>query len=277
MALLPGLGDRTILMGVLNVTPDSFSDGGRFLHPDQALDHALELLDAGADILDLGGETTRPGSDPVPLETECARVLPVLRALAQKGIGPISIDTTKAEVARRALNEGAHWINDISGGTFEPEILEVAAKHGAPIVLMHTRGKPKNMQQGSWIYEGGVTNAVIEALEDRISDAEKAGISREKIVIDPGIGFGKTQEENLTLLRELGALKRLGRPILVGTSRKSFIGKITGRDVGDREYGTAATVAISIANGADIVRVHDVKAMGDVARMTDAIVRRRRE
>jgi dihydropteroate synthase len=274
-SLLPDLGERTLIMGILNITPDSFSDGGRFLSADAALDHALEMMDAGADIIDVGGETTRPGSDPVPIETELARVLPVVKALAKRGVGPLSIDTTKAEVARRAVLEGAAIINDISGGTFEPEILHVATTTRAPIVLMHTRGRPRQMQQEAE-YQSAVIDEVLAELSHAIARAESAGVSREEIIVDPGIGFAKGPEDNLDLLADLSLLRQLGRPILIGTSRKSFIGKLTGREVREREFGTAATVAIAIAHGADIVRVHDVAAMGDVARVADAIVRRPR-
>lgn len=273
-ATLPGLGQRTLVMGILNVTPDSFSDGGRFLSPDRAVDHALAMMDEGADLIDVGGETTRPGSEPVSEAVELSRVVPVVRALAARGIGPISVDTTKAEVARRALEEGAALINDISAGTFEPELLSVVARAGAPIVLMHTRGRPSEMQRGAWTYEGGVVHAVSLALEAAIARAGAAGISRQQIVIDPGIGFGKTIDENLALLRGLAALKDLGCPILVGTSRKSFLGKLTGKEVGDRVFATASTVALAIAQGAAIVRVHDVAAMVDVARVADAVVGR---
>lgn len=271
--LLPDLGRRTLIMGVLNVTPDSFSDGGAFLDPDRALDHALELMDAGADLIDLGGESTRPGSRPVSAEEELARVLPVLERLRRRGIGPVSIDTTKATVARAALLAGADLLNDISGLTFDPALAAVAAELGVPVVLMHTRGRPKEMQAGEIEYEGGVVPAVSRALAAAITRAVSAGISRDQLIVDPGLGFGKTVEHNVELLRRLSELSSLGRPILVGPSRKSFLGKLTGRDVGAREHATAAAVTLAIAHGADLVRVHDVAAMGDVVRVADAIAR----
>jgi dihydropteroate synthase len=262
-------------MGILNVTPDSFSDGGAYLDPDRALDRALAMLDAGADLIDVGGESTRPGSDEVGARDELARVLPVLERLVEGGIAPISIDTTKAEVARGALAAGAHLVNDVSGLGFDEAMAGVAAAANAPVVLMHTRGRPKEMMLGKIEYEGGVVAAVLAALAASRDRAIAAGIAAEDVVLDPGIGFGKTVEQNVELLARLGELKALGCPILVGTSRKSFLGKLTGRDVGHREWATASTVALSIANGADIVRVHDVEAMGDVVRVADAIVRRR--
>ena len=268
--ILPDLGSRTLVMGVLNTTPDSFSDGGLFSDPDRALDRALAMMDAGADLIDVGGESTRPGADPVEVDVELARVLPVIDRLAGAGVGPISIDTTKAQVALRALEHGAAIVNDVSAMSFDPDMRRAVAEKQAGVFLMHTRGRPQEMQKGELAYEGGVVDAVKQALADAIS---KAGVARELIAIDPGIGFGKTVEQNLDLLRNLGAFKELGCPILVGTSRKSFIGKITGRDVEKRIFGTAATVALAISAGADIVRVHDVEAMVDVAAIADAWVR----
>ncbi|MCK6548056.1 dihydropteroate synthase [Myxococcota bacterium] len=262
-------------MGILNVTPDSFSDGGAYLEPDRALDRALAMLDAGADIIDVGGESTRPGSEPVPAADELARVVPVIERLATRGVAAISIDTTKAEVARGALAAGAQIVNDISGFGFDAALPAVAAAAKAPVVLMHTRGRPKEMMLGKIEYEGGVVASVLAALAASRDHAIAAGIPAEDVVLDPGIGFGKTVEQNVELLARLGELRALGCPILVGTSRKSFLGKLTGRDVGHREWATASTVALSIANGADVVRVHDVEAMGDVVRVADAIVRRR--
>lgn len=260
-------------MGVVNTTPDSFSDGGRFLDPERAVEHALQLLAAGADLVDIGGESTRPGAAPVSAEEELARVVPVIRQLAALGIEGISVDTHKAEVARAAVEAGARLVNDISGFTFDPAMPRVVASLGVPVVLGHTRGRPEVMQAGEIAYEGGVTAAVREALAEAVLRAEAAGLAREDVVIDPGIGFGKTGPQNLQLLRELRELRGLGCPLLVGTSRKSFIGKITGKDVAQRGYGTAATVALSIAGGVDIVRVHDVEAMLDVVKVSDAIVR----
>lgn len=265
-------GPPTQIMGVLNVTPDSFSDGGLAGEVERAIDRGEALRAAGADLVDVGGESTRPGAEPVSAAEEVARVLPVVRGLSARGI-PVSIDTYKAEVARRALAAGAQVVNDISGGGFEPEILRAAAKAGARVVLSHARARPKTMQEGSWRYEGGVVAAVASALQDAAARAEAAGIPQSGIAVDPGIGFGKTDAENLDLLRGLARLRPWpGCPILVGTSRKGFIGRLTGRPVEAREMGTAATVALSIAAGADLVRVHDVDGMRDVVRMSDAWV-----
>jgi dihydropteroate synthase len=271
--LFPDLGRRTLIMGILNVTPDSFSDGGAFEDPDQALDRALEMMDAGADLIDVGGESTRPGSEPVDAAVERARVVPVITRLARHGVGPISVDTTKAPVARAALEAGAHLVNDISALSFDPDLAAVAAAHRAPVVLMHTRGRPKTMQTGSLEYEGGVIEAVRAALEAAIARAESAGIARGDIVVDPGLGFGKTVAQNTELIRNLGALATLGCPILVGPSRKSFLGQLTGRDIDQRRFATAAAVAVAIDRGADFVRVHDVREIGDVVRVADAIAR----
>lgn len=275
LGIFPDLGVRTQIVGVLNVTPDSFSDGGRFLESDRAIEHGRALVRAGADLIDVGGDSTRPGSEGVSAEVELERVLPVIRALAKEGL-KISIDTSKALVAARALEAGAVVVNDVSGGRFDPEILAVVAHTKAPMILMHTRGLPRDMNRGSWIYEGGVTLAVTRSLEASLTRAEQAGIERDRLIVDPGIGFGKTVAENIDLLAGLEVLARLGRPIMIGTSRKSFLGHLTGRGVEDREFGTAATVALAIARGADLVRVHDVEHMADVVRVSDALVRVRR-
>jgi dihydropteroate synthase len=272
-SLLPDLGRRVHVMGILNITPDSFSDAGVNLDPERALDRALGMMDEGADLIDVGGETTRPGSEPVALEVELGRVLPVIERLAARGVGPLSIDTTKAEVARRALGAGAALVNDISGGTFEPAIRAVAAEARAPMVLVHTRGRPKTMQAGAWTYAGGVVAAVSRALRSLAAEAEAAGVARESIALDPGIGFGKTLDENLALLAGLSGLKALGYPLLVGTSRKSFLGQLTGRDVRHREFATAATVALAARAGVDLVRVHEVGPMVDVVRVAEAVRR----
>ncbi|MEM1022741.1 MAG: dihydropteroate synthase [Myxococcota bacterium] len=262
----------TQIMGVLNVTPDSFSDGGLAVEPRVAVDRAQSMMVEGAHIVDVGGESTRPGAEPVSEADEIARVLPTIEALDGLGVR-VSIDTYKAEVAARALTAGASIVNDISGGTFEPEILEVAAEKKALLVLSHARARPRTMQEGTWTYEGGVVAAVGAALHVSVQRALEAGVERSAIAVDPGIGFGKTDAENLDLLRNLDRLRPWpGCPILVGTSRKGFIGRITGRPVDQREMGTAATVALAIAGGADLVRVHDVQAAKDVVRMSDAWV-----
>jgi dihydropteroate synthase len=264
---------RTLIMGVLNVTPDSFSDGGRHAAAADAVRHAELLKTAGADLIDVGGESTRPGAEPVPEAEELRRVLPVVRELVRRDLGPLSIDTYKAAVARTAVDAGATLINDISGGTFDPDMLAVAAASGVGLVISHARARPSEMQRGGWRYEGGVVAAVAAFFRSRLGRAEEAGLSLDRVILDPGIGFGKTLDENLELLRNLNGLKVGGRPVLVGTSRKSFIGRLTGREVHDRELGTAATVALSVAAGADMVRVHDVAGMRDVCRVADAWVR----
>lgn len=266
------IGKKTYVMGILNLTPDSFSDGGKFLDVQVALDQAKQMLSAGADIIDIGGESTRPGSDPVSAAEEIERVLPVIEQLKKEAQAPVSIDTTKAAVAEAAIKAGVDMVNDISGLRFDPDMARVVAEANLPVCLMHIKGQPKNMQQKP-VYTD-VMEEVINYLSEGLAIAQKAGILLEKIIVDPGIGFGKTVEHNLEILRRLRELKALGRPVLIGTSRKSLIGQVLGLPVDQRLEGTAATVALSIVNGADIIRVHDVKAMSRVAKMTDAIVRR---
>lgn len=274
-ALFPDLGRRTLMMGIINSTPDSFSDGGEVRDPETALDRALAMMDAGADLIDVGGESTRPGSASVSSEVELARVIPVIERLAKAGVGPISIDTTKAIVAERALAAGATIINDISGFMFDEKMPQIAAQNGAVAVLMHTRAKPSEMQKGAIEYEGGVIAAVRASLQRSIDRALAAGMKTDALIVDPGIGFGKTVEQNLALIRELREFATLGCPILVGPSRKSFLGQLTGREAKDRVFATAGVVAMAIASGADFVRVHDVEAIGDVVRVADAVVRPR--
>ncbi len=269
--LFPELERRTRIVGVLNVTPDSFSDGGRFTDLDRAIERARALKAAGADLIDVGGESTRPGAEMIDSETEMARVVPIIERIAREKIAPISIDTRKAKVADAAIRAGASIVNDVSALTFDPDMQRVVKDHGALVILMHARADPSVMQRGEWSYEGGVTSAVLRELGASISRATAAGISRDAIAIDPGIGFGKTIEENLELLAGLSRFCALGRPVLIGTSRKSFIGKITGKDVSERIFGTAATVAWAISEGAHMVRVHDVEETLDVVRMCDAI------
>ena len=264
-------GHRTYIMGVLNVTPDSFSDGDKFMDADRAAAHARQMLADGADIVDVGGESTRPGSSPVPAEEEKKRVLPVIERLAGEADAIVSVDTTKAEVAEAAIRAGASMVNDVSGLRFDPAMADLIADRGVPVCIMHIQGTPKNMQRRP-VYRD-LMGEIIDYLEEGLAIAEKAGILHEKIIVDPGIGFGKTAEHNLEILKRLKELKVLGRPIFVGTSRKSLIGNVLNLPVEERLEGTAATVAVSIANGADMIRVHDVKSMARVARMTDAIVR----
>ena len=260
---------RTHLMGILNITPDSFSDGGAYFSVDAAVRRGIELVEEGADFIDVGGESTRPGSDPLPMDEEMRRVLPVIEQLTKLVDVPISVDTHKSAVADRALDAGATIINDISGLHFDQSIAEIVAKRRATIILMHIQGTPKTMQQDPK-YEN-LIEEISSYLLEGIRWAESKGI--EQIIVDPGIGFGKTIEHNLEIIRRLNEFQRFGYPVLVGPSRKGFIGKILDLPVNERMEGTAAVVAVSIMNGANIVRVHDVKEMKRVARMMDAIVR----
>jgi len=261
--------DRTRVMGVLNVTPDSFSDGGRYLEPDAAVKHALEMVEDGADVIDIGAESSRPGAEPVPEEEELRRLIPVVREVCRRVAVPVSVDTTKAAVARQALDAGAAIINDISALQADPAMAAVVAEAGAGLVLMHRQGTPKTMQQDPRY--GDVVADVREFLYERMQTAAQAGSAADHILLDPGIGFGKNLSHNLTLLARLGELRPLGRPILVGVSRKSFIGEALDRKTGDRLMGAAAAVAVAVLRGAGLVRVHDVRAMKDVVRMVDAI------
>lgn len=264
-------GQRTLIMGILNVTPDSFSDGNLFNSFESAVEHGVMMAAEGADIIDIGGESSRPGSEPVPEEVEASRVLPVIEELAKRIQIPISIDTYKASIAKKALEKGASIINDISALRWDPDMSPLIASKKVPVVLMHIKGTPKDMQINPH-YDHLMTE-IISFFNERIEYAVKSGISNHQIIIDPGIGFGKSLDHNLEIIRHLKDLKPLNKPILIGTSRKSFIGKILNLPVNERVEGTAATVAISIANGADIIRVHDVKEMARVARIADAIVR----
>jgi dihydropteroate synthase len=265
-------GKRTYIMGVLNVTPDSFSDGGEFQTVENALQQALKMIEAGANIIDIGGQSTRPGALEISLEEELARVIPVITAIRQKSSIPISLDTTRAIVAEKGIAAGADLINDISGGTFDRLLLPTVAKLGVPIILMHIRGNPQTMQ--SLAHYENLVKEIKEFLQNQVKVALQCGIARENIIIDPGIGFAKTGEQNLELLRELEQFRDLDLPILIGVSRKRFIGQITGKDdPKERVFGTAAACAIAIAKGADILRVHDVAAMIDVSKVVDAIER----
>jgi dihydropteroate synthase len=263
---------KTHVMGILNVTPDSFSDGGVHFGGSKAVDHALKMVEDGADIIDIGGESTRPGSNPLPVEEELSRIMPVIGALAKNISVPISVDTCKSEVAAKALDAGASIVNDISGMRLDPDMPKVVAKYGVPVVLMHIRGNPKSMQENP-LYDALIPE-IIEYLETSIGIALDSGVREEMIIVDPGIGFGKTYDHNLAILNHLEAFAALGKPLLVGPSRKAFIGKILGgAPPAQRMEGTAAAVAISIMKGAHIVRVHDVKEMVRVAKVADAIRR----
>jgi dihydropteroate synthase len=259
-------------MGILNVTPDSFSDGGKYFDKERAVEQALRMQDEGADIIDIGGESTRPGAEKMSEKEEINRVVPVIGALADKIKIPISIDTHKSAVAEAAISSGASIINDISGLRFDPEMPHVAARHNVPVVIMHIKGTPENMQKRP-SYKALIPE-VMDYLREGIEIARNAGIADDKIIIDPGIGFGKTIEHNLELIKKLDVFSGLEKPILIGPSRKSFIGRMLGDlPVTERLEGTAAAIAISIFNGANIIRVHDIKAMVRVARVTDRIKR----
>jgi dihydropteroate synthase len=263
------------IMGVVNVTPDSFSDGGLFLDPERAIAHGRELVAEGADILDVGGESTRPGADAVSAAQELERVGPVIAALAgSRGPGAtVSIDTAKAEVAEAALDAGAGIVNDVTALRADPELAALCAERGCGLVLMHMRGNPRTMQENP-TYDD-VVEAVRAFLAERVEVAMAAGVAEERIWVDPGIGFGKTVEHNLELLRRLGELRALGRPIVIGTSRKRFLGALTGREVGERLGGTVASNVLALAAGADVFRVHDVLALREALDVAETILGRR--
>ena len=256
-------------MGVLNITPDSFYDGGRYFDRSRAEGQALRMVEEGAEILDIGGESTRPGSAAVSPEEEIQRVVPLIESLAGKISIPISIDTYKAKVARASLAAGAEMVNDISGLTFDPELVSVVAESGVPVVLMHTLGRPQVMQENP-VYRNLIAE-IKEFLAGAIQKAERNGVRPENIIIDPGIGFGKTVEHNLEIINRLADFQDLSKPVMVGPSRKSFIGKILDEPAGERLEGTLAAVAIAAWNGADIIRVHDVRETRKVVRMVTAI------
>jgi dihydropteroate synthase len=278
LKLRPGglaLDKRTLVMGVLNLTPDSFSDGGKFFSLRRAVQHALAMERDGADIIDIGAESTRPGAEQISAEEELARLLPVLEALRGKLKIPVSVDTQRAAVAESALRAGAKIINDISGLRSDARLAEVAAKSGAQLILMHMRGTPRTMQKGPFARD--VVQDVLRGLRKSIATARKFGVSRSQIVIDPGIGFGKSFSQNYELLAKLDQIAKLGYPIMIGTSRKGFLGATLATNgkpapLDRRIWGTAATVTASILNGANIVRVHDVAEMKQVATVADAVL-----
>ena len=263
------LSKKTLIMGVLNVTPDSFSDGGKYVKLPDAVSRAVQMAEDGADIIDIGGESTKPGAAPVSAKEELRRVLPIIKKLVKKIKLPVSIDTYKAEVAEAALSEGASIVNDISGFRFDAKIAKVAAKHKAGAVLMHILGTPGDMQSNP-AYRN-IIGEISAYLKESARIARKAGVRKESILLDPGIGFGKTTEHNLLLIKNLGGIKRLGYPVLMGPSRKSFIGKILGLPAAERLEGTLAAVSACVLNGAAVVRVHDVLETARAVRIIDAI------
>lgn len=265
------LSDHPLFMGIVNTTPDSFSDGGRFLQADAAVEHALGLVSEGAGLLDIGGESTRPGSEPVPVEQELERVIPVIARLADVTAVPISVDTCKAEVARRALLAGARIVNDISGLQFAPEIVNVCRDFGAGVVCMHIQGTPRTMQVAPK-YED-VVEEVYRYFAERLESLTGAGLSAESIVLDPGIGFGKTAEHNLELLAGIPRLRELGRPVLIGHSRKRFVKRVLGRNIDERLFGTIGISLAAAVRGAQVLRVHDVAASRDAWLAFQAVVR----
>ena len=265
------LGEKTLIMGILNVTPDSFSDGGLFYSQQKAIEHGLQMVDDGADIIDVGGESSRPGAESVSTAIELKRVLPVIDGLVKKIKVPVSIDTIKAQVARQAIESGAEIVNDISALHSDKKMTKTIKDTGAAAILMHMRGKPRNMQKGNLVYNNLMAE-IADYLKKSSENALKEGVEKDRLVIDPGIGFGKTPEDNYKIIKNLSQLKELGMPIMVGTSRKSFIGIVIGGEPKERIEGTAATVAAAIINGCHIVRVHDVETMKKVAAVADAIV-----
>ena len=265
------LGVHTHVMGILNVTPDSFSDGGCYLDVEQAVTHAELMVAEGATLIDIGGESSRPGASPVSTNEELTRILPVIRVIADTVDVLLSVDTYKAEVARRALEAGAHLINDITALRGDPTMAAVVSEMEAGLILMHMKGTPRTMQHAPEYND--IVSEICDSLQKSIETAESEGITPDRIIIDPGIGFGKTTKHNLEILKRLSEFRRLHKPLLIGTSRKSFIGNILNLPVTERVEGTTATVCWAIAHGADIVRVHDVKANVRAAQITDALYR----
>ena len=267
------LGVRTHLMGVLNVTPDSFSDGGRYFSEAKAVARGIEMAQDGADIIDVGGESTRPYSERLSTDEEMARVIPVIRRLSREISIPISIDTYKSEVAREALNAGASIINDISAMRLDPRMAEVAVEAGVPVILMHMQGTPENMQLNPRYDD--LINEIYGFFDDAVKRCKSAGIAEHMIILDPGLGFGKTFDHNLSVIHQLKKFQALQKPLLAGPSNKAFIGKILGKEAHERDTGTMAAVAACVMNGAHIVRVHNVKLSVETVKIIDAILRER--
>ncbi|MCP4668470.1 MAG: dihydropteroate synthase [Deltaproteobacteria bacterium] len=264
------LDQRTHIMGIVNVTPDSFSDGGQYFDQDRAIEHGLQMAREGADMIDVGGESTRPYAQKISMSQEMDRVIPVIEALGKELTIPISIDTYKGEVARKALEAGASLINDISALRFDPLMASVAAHAKVPLVLMHMKGSPHNMQNNP-VYEDLVTE-IMDFLKEAVKRAVKAGIREELLIVDPGIGFGKSFDDNLKIIHELGRLESLGRPVLLGSSNKAFIGHVLAKEPHERDTGTMATLAAGVMKGAHIVRVHNVGKAFETVKMIDAIM-----
>jgi dihydropteroate synthase len=263
------LGKQTLLMGVLNVTPDSFSDGGLYWDKDKAIAHGLRMVEEGADLIDIGGESTRPGSQPIELKEELRRVIPVIESLSKEVDVPISIDTYKSMVAHKAIEAGAEMINDISGLHYDVDLARVAVREDVPLILMHIRGTPETMQKD--VHYNSLFSEIIQYLGESIQRAENTGLDPEQIIIDPGIGFGKNLEDNLLIIKNLQEFRILGKPILLGTSRKTFIGKILKKEVTERLEGTLSSIAIGVLNGAHIIRSHDVLQAKRAIAVADAI------
>ncbi|MCX6695336.1 MAG: dihydropteroate synthase [Candidatus Altiarchaeota archaeon] len=264
------VGERVLVMGIVNVTPDSFSDAGKFASTEKAVEHALRMAEDGADIIDVGGESTRPGSEPVSVDQEISRVVPVIREISRKAGVPISIDSCKPEVVEKALQAGASMINDVNGLRGEG-MAELAARYDVPVCIMHMQGTPKEMQKNP-SYDD-VVKDVKSFLKKQADYAVKKGVSRNKIIVDPGIGFGKTTEHNIELIRKIREFKKLGYPVLIGPSRKAFIGNILNAPVGERLAGTIAASVVCAVNGADVIRVHDVKEVVQALRLAETIIR----
>jgi dihydropteroate synthase len=263
------LGGRTLVMGILNITPDSFSDGGRFAGSEDAIDAGLRMIDDGADLVDVGGESTRPGARPLACDEELRRIMPVVEGLARRASVPISVDTYKAAVADRALDAGASLVNDVSGLRYEPSLAAVVARHGVPIVLMHTRGRSSDMYQHA-VYQD-LVGEVLDELRESLAFASGAGVPEDMTLVDPGLGFAKEAIHSYEALARLSAFAELGRPVLVGPSRKAFLGRVAGGGPGQRDWATAAAVTAAVLAGAHVVRVHAVAEMAAVVRVADEI------
>ncbi len=269
------LGKRTLIMGILNVTPDSFSDGGKFNTLDRALKRAMEMIKEGVDIIDVGGESTRPGSSRISLDEELKRVIPVVKEIRKKSDIPISVDTYKSKVAKEAVEFGADIVNDVSSLRFDEKMVEVVKKYSTPIILMHMKGEPKTMQKNP--HYSNLFGEILDFFKERIEFLEEKGILREKIIVDPGIGFGKTFEDNYRIISNLKKFSSLNRPILIGSSRKSFLSLLDNRTPDKRIEGTAVSVVFSIIEGAHIVRVHDVSFMKRIAEFTELFLKFKEE